>query len=127
MAVMHNEFTAEAREANRIAAQLRGGSRVAKAAPSPRWPSAPAAGVKLSALTPVQQDILDFMREYLGENDQLPPVSQVADKFGFHANGAQWHLAEMARKGALEKNAAGRWRFARGDTRTGDLFEGGAC
>jgi hypothetical protein len=24
------------------------------------------------------------------------------------------YMAEMARKGAIEKNAAGRWRFARG-------------
>ena len=46
---MIHEFTADAREANRIANQLRGGNR-----------------------------------------------------------------AELGRKGALEKNAAGRWRFARG-------------
>ena len=57
---------------------------------------------------------MGFLREYLELNDQLPPVSQVAQKFGWHANGAQWHLAELGRKGALEKNAAGRWRFARG-------------
>jgi hypothetical protein len=126
MAVTH-EFRAQAQEANRIAAQMRGGNRVAKAAPSPRWPTAPAAHGKLTALTPVQIEILAFMREYLAENDQLPPVAQVGAKFGFHTNGAQWHLAELGRKGALEKNAAGRWRFARGDTRTGDLFEGVAC
>lgn len=114
---MH-EFTADAREANRIAAQLRGGDRATKAAPTPRWPSAPAAaGKKLTALTPVQIEILAFMREYLAENDQLPPVAQVGAKFGMHTNGAQWHLAELGRKGALEKNAAGRWRFARGGTK----------
>lgn len=111
---MIHEFTADAREANRIAAQLRGGNRGTKA-PAPRWPSIPAAeGKKLTALTPVQIEILAFMREYLAENDQLPPVSQVAAKFGWNPNGAQWHLVELGRKGALEKNAAGRWRFARG-------------
>lgn len=121
---MH-EFTADAREANRIAAKLRGGNAATKAAPTPRWPTAPAAeGKKLTALTPVQIEILAFMREYLAENDQLPPVSQVGERFGWNPNGAQWHLVELARKGALEKNAAGRWRFARGDTRTKDLFEG---
>ena len=93
--------------------QLRGGNRATKA-PAPRWPHAPAAGGKLTALTPVQIEILAFMREYLAENDQLPPVAQVGAKFGMHTNGAQWHLAELGRKGALEKNAAGRWRFARG-------------
>lgn len=123
---MIHEFTADAREANRIAAQLRGGNRATKA-PAPRWPHAPAAGGKLTALTPVQIEILAFMREYLAENDQLPPVAQVGAKFGMHTNGAQWHLAELGRKGALEKNAAGRWRFARGDTRTKDLFEGVAA
>lgn len=110
---MIHEFTADAREANRIANQLRGGNRATKA-PAPRWPHAPAAGGKLTALTPVQIEILAFLREYLAENDQLPPVAQVGAKFGMRTNGAQWHLAELGRKGALEKNAAGRWRFARG-------------
>lgn len=110
---MIHEFTADAREANRIANQLRGGNRATKA-PAPRWPHAPAAHGKLTALTPVQIEILAFMREYLAENDQLPPVAQVGAKFGMHTNGAQWHLAELGRKGALEKNSAGRWRFARG-------------
>ena len=59
----------------RIASQLRGGNRATKA-PAPRWPHAPAAGGKLTALTPVQIEILAFMREYLAENDQLPPVAQ---------------------------------------------------
>lgn len=111
---MTHDFIADAREANRIADQLRGGTRAAKAAPTPRWPTAPATGGKLTALTPVQLEILAFMREYLAENDQLPPVSQVGAQFGMHATGAQWHLAELGRKGALEKNAAGRWRFPRG-------------
>ena len=113
---MTHEFTADAREANRIAAQLRGGNRGTKA-PAPRWPHAPAAGGKATELTPVQHEIMAFLREYLDLNDQLPPVSQVAQKFGWHTNGAQWHLAELGRKGALEKNAAGRWRFARGGTK----------
>ena len=110
---MIHEFTADAREANRIAAQLRGGAKVANAARMPRWPHAPAAGGKATELTPVQHEIMAFLREYLDLNDQLPPVAQVAQKFGWHTNGAQWHLAELGRKGALEKNAAGRWRFAR--------------
>ena len=111
---MIHEFTADAREANRIAAQLRGGAKVARATPMPRWPHAPAAGGMATELTPIQHEIMGFLREYLELNDQLPPVAQVAQKFGWHTNGAQWHLAELGRKGALEKNAAGRWRFARG-------------
>ena len=97
-------------EANAIATRL----RRTRPAPKPRWPSMPAAGKQQSELTEKQLEILAFMREFLAEQDQLPPVSIVGERFGMNPNGAQWHLAEMARKGALEKNAAGRWRFARG-------------
>lgn len=99
-------------EANEIAARLRG--KTPPAPRKPRWPAMPAAGSQLSDLTDKQEQMLAFMRGFLAEHDQLPPVSIVAKEFGMNPNGAQWHLAEMARKGALEKNAAGRWRFARG-------------
>ena len=99
-------------DANAIAAQLRGRAKPAPA--KNRWPSMPAAGKQESALTPTQLEMLGFMRKYLAENDQLPPVTTVATKFDMYPGGAQWHMAEMARKGAIEKNAAGRWRFARG-------------
>lgn len=99
-------------EANAIAERLRHSSK--QAARKPRWTTMPPAGKRRADLTPIQIEMLDYMREYLQENDQLPPVVAVADRFEMNPNGAQWHLAEMARKGALEKNAAGRWRFARG-------------
>ena len=99
-------------EANAIAARLR--SRPKAAPQSPKWMSMPPAGKRLTELTPPQRAILEFMREFFLENDQTPPVSIVAQRFGLTVNGAHWHLAEMGRKGALEKNAAGRWRFARG-------------
>ena len=50
---MIHEFTADAREANRIANQLRGGAKVARATPMPRWPHAPAAGGMATELTPI--------------------------------------------------------------------------
>lgn len=99
-------------EANAIAARLR--SRPKAARQTPRWPDMPPAGKRQTDLTPPQREILEFMREFFLENDQTPPVSIVAQRFGLTVNGAHWHLAEMGRKGALEKNAAGRWRFARG-------------
>ena len=59
--------------------------------------------------------VYDFMREFFRENDQLPPCRVIADKFGFASlNAAQTHLDSLARRGLIEKNAVGKWRFARG-------------
>ena len=72
----------------------------------------------LNARPPRGQQMLrvyDFMREFFRENDQLPPCRVIADKFGFAScNAAQTHLDSLARRGLIEKNAVGKWRFARG-------------
>lgn len=58
--------------------------------------------------------VYDFMREFFRENDQLPPCHVIADKFGFAScNAAQAHLDSLARRGLIEKNAVGKWRFTR--------------
>lgn len=58
--------------------------------------------------------VLAYMREFFEEQDQLPPVSWVAQHFGWaSANGAQFHIDVLVEHRLLELNACGRYRFAR--------------
>ena len=88
-------------EANAIAAQLRG-----KAKPT---------GRKATGPTPRNQDVLAFMREFFAENDQLPPVERIAKHFGWASlQSAHCHLEALQKHGLIERNAVGKFRFARG-------------
>lgn len=61
-----------------------------------------------------QQQVLDFMRAFHAENDQLPPMPEIARHFGFRsANSAVCHAAALERKGFLERNCIGNLRFTR--------------
>ena len=88
-------------EANAIAASLRG-----RASPP---------GKKATGPTPRNLDVLAFMRQFFAQNDQLPPVTTVCEHFGWAApQSAQSHIDALARHGLIERNAVGKWRFARG-------------
>ena len=65
-------------------------------------------------LTPLQSAVYDFMREFFAENDQLPTVAVICEKFGkypSHIHGIQ--LAIM-KNGLIERNAVHKFRFTRG-------------
>lgn len=65
-------------------------------------------------LTPRQQEVYDFLREYFGRNDQLPPSRTIQEKFGFASQtNATLHMQRIAKRGWIEKNEAGKWRFTR--------------
>ena len=65
-------------------------------------------------LTRRQQEVLAFMRSFLVDNDQLPPVHVISRHFGFAAqNGAHDHVRALEKKGAIERNAVGKYRLAR--------------
>lgn len=65
-------------------------------------------------LTDRQQEVLDYMREFHAENDQLPPAHQIARHFGLKsANTVVQHLEALVRKRRLEANAVGKLRFVR--------------
>jgi len=67
-----------------------------------------------SPVSPVQLMVLDYMREFFSENDQLPPTQAIADHFGWKAHtNAQWHVRKLARQGYIEPNATGKYRFKR--------------
>lgn len=69
----------------------------------------------MNGLAPRQQQVLGFMLKFLAENDQLPPMSAIAKHFGFKSsNAAQEHMFALQRKGFIERNAVGNYRFVRG-------------
>ena len=65
-------------------------------------------------LTKLQAAVLGFMREYFAENDQLPPVHVISSHFGYKSlTSAHDHIKALEAKGCIEKNAVGKYRFAR--------------
>lgn len=67
-----------------------------------------------TALTPKQTEVLAYMREFLAENDQLPPNSAMRARFGWSSDNAAFEvIAALAKKGYLERNAVGKYRFTR--------------
>lgn len=92
-------------EANAIAARLRSGERM----PSRTGPR------KAVAPSLISLEVLAFMRQFFAENDQLPPMAVTAQAFGWVSDDAvRHHMVSLARFGHIEKNAVGKWRFARG-------------
>lgn len=66
-------------------------------------------------LTRRQREVLAYMRRFLAENDQMPPLQWIADHFGYRAAaGAQFQVLALKRKGYLEANATGKVKFVRG-------------
>ena len=58
--------------------------------------------------------MLAFLREFFAANDQLPPIKMINQHFGWaSSNAAMNHLHHLLAKRAIEKNDAGRYRFAR--------------
>ena len=87
-------------EANDIAAALR-----CKAKPP---------GIKACKSTERNLDVLNFMREFFAENDQLPPMEHIADHFGWSSPmAAQSHINALVKHGLIERNACGKYRFSR--------------
>lgn len=87
-------------EANAIAATLRGEIR-----PSPRSRRSP---------TDKQLKVLQYMRDFHREQDQLPPVAYIARHFGWRSpQSALEHVDALIAKGELERNVCGKLRFAR--------------
>jgi SOS-response transcriptional repressor LexA len=63
-------------------------------------------------MTQRQHCVLAFLRSFYEANDQLPPMHVVSAHFGWgSANSAQEHVEALARRGLLERNTVGKWRF----------------
>lgn len=58
--------------------------------------------IAVEALTERQQQILDWIREYMALNRIPPTRAEISAAFGFHShNAAEQHLRAIAAKGAL--------------------------
>jgi SOS-response transcriptional repressor LexA len=65
-------------------------------------------------ITPGQRRVLDFLRDFHAQNDQLPPIQAIAAHFGWSSwNAAQTHIMGLVKRGYLERNEVGKWRFSR--------------
>lgn len=57
----------------------------------------------MKALTPRQQQILQLIKQQIGQTGMPPTRAEIAQQFGFRsANAAEEHLKALARKGAIE-------------------------
>lgn len=57
----------------------------------------------MDKLTQRQQQVFDFIKEYLEDNGMPPTRAEIAAKLGFKSpNAAEEHLKALARKGAIE-------------------------
>lgn len=57
----------------------------------------------MQKLTTRQQQVLDFIKEYMGSNGYPPTRVDIAKELGFRSpNAAEDHLKALARKGAIE-------------------------
>ncbi|MCS4292709.1 SOS-response transcriptional repressor LexA [Comamonas sp. BIGb0152] len=69
----------------------------------------------MTAPTARQLEVMGFMRTFLIENDEMPPMWAVAKHFSFRSeNAAQCHVDALKRRGYLEANATGEVKFLRG-------------
>lgn len=65
-------------------------------------------------MTKLQAEVHEFMRVFLRDNDQMPPARVIQQHFGWASqHSAECHLAALERKGFLERNAVGKFKFAR--------------
>lgn len=121
-----SEFTAECQAANRIAAQLRNlptpkhRARVkVPKEPKVRKSRAFATGIRGKseylrvAANARKAEVLAYCHQFFAENDQLPPQSAISAHFGFVEQVAQKYMLKLSEDGHLERNAVGKWRFAR--------------
>ena len=65
-------------------------------------------------LTDRQLAVYVFMRDYHRENDQLPSSRAIAHHIGAASNKTAFCIqVQLEAKGWIERNAAGKYRFAR--------------
>lgn len=62
--------------------------------------------------TAKQRSLLLFCDTFLTQNDQLPTYQAISDHFSWAStNAALEAVAALERKGLLERNTLGKWRF----------------
>lgn len=57
------------------------------------------------------EDMLLFMRVFLENNDQIPPIQVISDHFGVCNNAIQCRIARLEKKGILVRNKINKIMF----------------
>lgn len=66
----------------------------------------------MKPLTDKQAAVLAYCGQFFAANDQIPPRHFVANHFGWSSyNAAAEAMEVLGRKGYIERNANGKWRF----------------
>ena len=68
----------------------------------------------MKQLTKLQSEVFNYMGGFFEVNDQLPPVQSVATAFDKYPNQIHEMLVAFEKRGLIERNAVGKFRFARG-------------
>lgn len=65
-------------------------------------------------LTDKQLEVFLFMRDFFRENDMLPTQKALGEWLGLKDdNAGAYYQRNLERKGYIERNAVGKYRFAR--------------
>jgi SOS-response transcriptional repressor LexA len=62
-----------------------------------------------------QIEVYQFLVDYFNRNDQLPSCRAISNHFGWSSDNAAFcFMSTLQKRGFIEKNDAGKWRFSRG-------------
>lgn len=64
-------------------------------------------------LTDKELELLACMRDFFRENDMPPPLKSIAEKLDLSFSTVMLRQRSLEAKGWLERNAVGKYRFAR--------------
>jgi SOS-response transcriptional repressor LexA len=66
----------------------------------------------MKRLTYKQAELLGYCGKFFAANDQLPPYHLIASDHGWSSVNAAVEMMEaLERKGYIERNATGKWKF----------------
>jgi Mn-dependent DtxR family transcriptional regulator len=68
--------------------------------------------IRRKALSFQQRRLLAFCDLFLTQEDQMPTGQAIADHFGWASQNAAYEaMASLERRGLIERNSLGKWRF----------------
>lgn len=70
-----------------------------------------------------QFELMDYMKKFFLNNDQLPPSAKIAKYFGVCTNAIFERLQRLEREGIIKKNSVGKYMFVRQPAYRLDKFE----
>jgi hypothetical protein len=75
-------------------------------------------GIRKGQLVELQvfsdENLLHYMRVFLADNDQMPPMQTTADHFQVFPNAIMERMRRLEKAGFLQRNSVNKFMFARG-------------